>query len=198
MVDTTTWLIVGLGNPGPDYSATRHNVGQMVADALASRMGATFRTHKARAQVATGRLGTGPGGVPGPKTIVAKPSSFMNLSGGPVAALMKFFSLDVSSLIVVHDELDIPFDTLKLKRGGGDGGHNGLKSITAAIGSKDYLRVRVGISRPPGRMDAAAYVLKKFGTSERRDLPMALSDAADALEILTTEGLAKAQLKYHS
>lgn len=170
----------------------------MVLDELAARMGSTFRTHKARAQVATGRVGSGPGGVPGPKVVLAKPSSFMNVSGGPVAALAKFFSLDASNLIVVHDELDIPFDTLKLKRGGGDGGHNGLKSITAAIGSKDYLRVRVGISRPPGRMDAATYVLKKFGTAERRDLPMVLSDAADAVEMLAVDGLEKAQLKYHS
>lgn len=170
----------------------------MVVDELASRMGTSFRTHKARAQVATGRLGLGAGGVPGPKAILAKPSSFMNLSGGPVAALMKFFSLDVANLIVVHDELDIPFDSLKVKRGGGDGGHNGLKSITSQTGSKDYLRVRVGISRPPGRMDAATYVLKKFGTAEHRDLPLVLSDAADAVEMLVGDGLEKTQLKYHS
>lgn len=170
----------------------------MVVGELADRMGAAFRSHKAHARIATGRLPAGAGGVPGPKLIAAKPSSFMNLSGGPVAALLKFFSLDESALIVVHDELDIPFDSLKLKRGGGDGGHNGLKSITSAIGSKDYLRVRVGISRPPGRMDAAAYVLKKFNATERRGLPMALADAADAVELLVTDGLAKAQLKYHS
>ncbi|WGW10768.1 aminoacyl-tRNA hydrolase [Saxibacter everestensis] len=192
-----SWLIVGLGNPGPDYSATRHNVGQMVLDELSRRIGAGFRSHKARAQVAEGRLGVGPGGVPGPKVILAKPSTFMNVSGGPVAALAKFFSKDPAQLIVVHDELDIPFDQIKLKTGGGDGGHNGLKDITNALGTKDYLRVRVGIGRPPGRMDAATYVLKPFSGTERTELPMLLVDAADAVELLVSDGLVAAQQKFH-
>lgn len=147
---TGTTLIVGLGNPGSEYERTRHNVGQMVADELASRMGVGFTRHRAGAVVATGRLGIG-----GPRVVLAKSTGYMNVSGRPVSALASFYGIGPEDLVVVHDELDIPFDTLRLKRGGGEGGHNGLKSITASLGTKDYARVRVGIGRPPGRMDVA-------------------------------------------
>lgn len=185
-------LIVGLGNPGPTYAGTRHNVGQMVADVVAGRMGEKFRSHKAGADVAEGRISIG-----GPRLIVAKLHSYMNISGKPTAALLRFFGLDIDSLIVVHDELDIPFGTLRVKRGGGEGGHNGLKSITAAIGSKEYLRVRFGIGRPPGRMDPADYVLRDFPSAERAELGVCLEEAADAALMLVTDGLVATQNAVH-
>lgn len=185
-------LIVGLGNPGPTYAGNRHNVGHMVAGVLADRMGERFRSHKAGADVAEGRMGLG-----GPRLIVATLHCYMNVSGGPTAALLRFFGLDAESLIVVHDELDIPFGTLRVKRGGGEGGHNGLKSISAALGTKDYLRVRVGIGRPPGRMDPADYVLKDFPAAERAELGVNLEEAADAVLMLVTEGLTATQNTLH-
>ena len=160
MASTDPWLIVGLGNPGPTYAGNRHNVGAMVVDELAARASASLRSHKARAVAAEIRLGVLPGGAPGPKAVVATPLSYMNESGGPVAGLMSFFKIPVERLIVVHDELDIPFASVRLKRGGGEGGHNGLRSISKSVGTRDYLRVRVGIGRPPGRMDPAAFVLQ--------------------------------------
>ena len=194
-----TWLVVGLGNPGARYAGNRHNVGAMVVDELASRHGgARLKAHKARASVAEVRLGVLPGGAPGPKAVLAVPSSYMNESGGPVKALMKFFSVDVDRLLVIHDELDIPAGDVRLKKGGGEGGHNGLRSISSALGTKDYLRVRVGIGRPPGRMDAAEFVLRDFGTTERKELPFLVGDAADAAEMVVTEGLMAAQQKFHS
>jgi peptidyl-tRNA hydrolase, PTH1 family len=185
-------LIVGLGNPGPTYAGNRHNVGHMVADVLADRMRERFRSHKAGAEVAEGRLALG-----GPRLIVAKLHCYMNVSGGPTAALLRFFGLDADALIVVHDELDIPFGTLRVKRGGGEGGHNGLKSITAALGTKDYLRVRVGIGRPPGRMDPADYVLRDFPSAERAELGVCLEEAADAALMLIDDGLNATQNKLH-
>jgi peptidyl-tRNA hydrolase, PTH1 family len=196
--DDGTWLIVGLGNPGPRYAGNRHNVGAMVADELVARSSTTLTTHKARAMAATIRIGTLPGGAPGPAAVVAVPSSYMNESGGPVKALMRFFSVDAQRLLVIHDELDIPAGDVRLKHGGGEGGHNGLRSITSAIGTKDYLRVRVGIGRPPGRMDAADYVLRDFSGTERKELPLLLGDAADAVEMVVTQGLVAAQQKFHS
>jgi PTH1 family peptidyl-tRNA hydrolase len=160
---------------------------------LARRASASFKNHKANAAVAEGR--TTPGG---PRLVLAKPNTFMNLSGGPVAALAKFYKIEPSHLIVLHDELDIPFDSLKLKTGGGHGGHNGVRDIAAAIGSPDFLRVRIGIGRPPGRQPAADFVLKDFSGTERSVLPNLVSDAADAVELLTTDGLIAAQLKYHT
>jgi len=192
-VSDNTWLVVGLGNPGAQYAANRHNVGQMVADELASRIGATFRSHKTPSRVAEGFLGPGR-----PKLVLAKPNSYMNTSGGPVSALLKFYSLGAERLIVVHDELDIPFDTVRLKRGGGHGGHNGLRDIQKAAGSPDFTRVRVGIGRPPGRMDAADYVLRDFAGSEREALPNLLADAADAVEAVVEHGLVAAQQRFHS
>jgi PTH1 family peptidyl-tRNA hydrolase len=196
--DDGTWLVVGLGNPGPKYAGNRHNVGAMVVDELASRAGAKLTAHKARASAATVRIGTLPGGAPGPAAVVAVPSSYMNESGGPVKALMKFFSVEVDRLLVIHDELDIPAGDVRLKKGGGEGGHNGLRSISSALGTKDYLRVRVGIGRPPGRMDAADFVLRDFGTTERKELPFLVGAAADAAEMVVTEGLVAAQQRFHS
>jgi PTH1 family peptidyl-tRNA hydrolase len=194
-----TWLVVGLGNPGPRYAGNRHNVGAMVVDELASRHGsARLRTHKSRASIAEVRLGVLPGGAPGPKAVLAVPSSYMNESGGPVKALMQFFSIDAEQLVVVHDELDIPSGEVRLKKGGGEGGHNGLRSISSSLGTKDYLRVRVGIGRPPGRMEPADYVLRDFSLSERKDLPFLIGDAADATEQLVAEGLLATQQRWHS
>jgi PTH1 family peptidyl-tRNA hydrolase len=192
------WLVVGLGNPGPEYAGNRHNVGAMVLDVLGSRVGGSFKRHKARAAVLEGRLGVLPGGAPGPRVVLAKPASYMNESGGPVAGLATFFSASPSRVIVVHDELDIPYGDLRLKLGGGEGGHNGLRSITRSLGTKDYLRVRVGIGRPPGRMDAADYVLRDFAAAERPELGVLLHEAADAVERLVHRGLLEAQQWVHS
>lgn len=189
---SNTWLVVGLGNPGPDYSRNRHNVGQMVVDELARRMGAGFKTHKARALVAEGRLGIG-----GPKLVLAKPATYMNLSGGPTAALARFFDIDAGHVVAIHDEIDIPFDTIKLKIGGGEGGHNGLRDISKTLGTKDYYRVRVGVGRPTGRSDAASHVLKDFSGQEAKELPFLIDEAADAAELLITAGLLDAQQKFH-
>ncbi len=187
-----TWLVVGLGNPGPGYSRNRHNIGYMVVEELASRLGATFKTHKAKALVATGRLSAG-----GHKLILAKPTVFMNLNGGPTAALAKFYNLPAANVIAVHDEIDIPFDTVKLKLGGGEGGHNGLRDISRTLGTKDYYRVRAGVGRPPGRADAASHVLRDFSTAENKELPFLIDNAADAVELLVSDGLAAAQDKFH-
>jgi PTH1 family peptidyl-tRNA hydrolase len=192
-MDNNQWLVVGLGNPGPGYAGNRHNVGQMALAELADRASAPFRTHRTNSSVAEGR--TAPGG---PRFILAKPTSFMNLSGGPVAALLRFYKLEPDRLIVVHDELDIPFDTLKLKNGGGHGGHNGIRDIAAALGTGDFTRVRIGVGRPPGRQSAADYVLKDFSGEERKVLPNLLADAADAVELVATEGLSAAQLRFHT
>src|SRR5919112_2054467 len=189
---TDTWLIVGLGNPGAQYQGDRHNVGQMVLDELAGRVGAGFKTHKARAQVVEGRLGIG-----GPRVVLAKPMSYMNVSGGPVSALANFYGIDPDHVVAVHDEIDIPFNTVKLKIGGGKGGHNGLRDISKALGTKDYYRVRVGVGRPPGRMDTADFVLRDFGTAELKELPFLLDEAADAVELLVRDGLLQAQQKFH-
>lgn len=195
---TGPWLVVGLGNPGPRYAGNRHNVGQMVLDAVARRAVGSFTTHKARAAVLDTRLGVRAGGVPGPRVVLAKPSSYMNVSGGPVAALCAFYGVTPDRLLVVHDELDLPSDTLRLKRGGGEGGHNGLRSLSTALGTRDYLRLRVGVGRPPGRMDAADFVLRDFSAAEREGLAVTLEEAADAVEDVVAVGLEKAQLRLHS
>ncbi|MEK8072673.1 aminoacyl-tRNA hydrolase [Rhodococcoides navarretei] len=184
-------LIVGLGNPGPQYEKTRHNVGFMVADALAGRVGSTFSSHKkSNSDIVQARLGTR-------SVIIAKPRTFMNLSGQPVAALARFFSVDPANVVVVHDELDIDFGSLRLKLGGGEGGHNGLRSISQHLSTKDYLRVRVGVGRPPGRMDPASFVLKPFSAAERKDLGVVVEEAADAAELLLSAGLEAAQNRVH-
>lgn len=199
-----SWLVVGLGNPGPQYAGNRHNVGQMVLDELARRAQASFGSKggvlSRRPQAATAevRIGTLPGGAPGPRAVLAKPATYMNTSGGPVAALARYYDVPPERVIMVHDELDIPFGEIKLKIGGGEGGHNGLRDTTKALGTKDYLRVRVGIGRPPGRMDAADFVLRDFAKPELKELPLLLDDAADAVELLVTEGLERAQLRFHT
>ncbi|WNI15857.1 aminoacyl-tRNA hydrolase [Actinacidiphila sp. ITFR-21] len=197
MTDSTEpWLVVGLGNPGPEYAGNRHNIGFMVADLLAERIGGKFkRAQKAQAQVVEGRIG--PAGPAGRRVVLAKPMSFMNLSGGPVTALKEFYKVPTERIIAVHDELDIDFPTLRLKLGGGDNGHNGLKSMTKSLGA-DYLRVRAGIGRPPGRMEVAAFVLKDFSSAERKELDWFVDRAADAVEALVAEGLQRAQSTYNS
>ncbi|MEU6660700.1 aminoacyl-tRNA hydrolase [Streptomyces sp. NPDC046821] len=193
---TAPWLIVGLGNPGPEYAMNRHNVGFMVADLLAERIGGKFkRAGKAQAQVLEGRIGS-----PGPqnrRVIVAKPMSFMNVSGGPVTGLRDFYKVPVANIVAIHDELDIDYGTMRLKLGGGDNGHNGLKSITKSMGP-DYHRVRFGIGRPPGRMQVADFVLKDFSSTERKELDYLVDRAADSVECLVTEGLERAQSAYNS
>ncbi|MER5348725.1 aminoacyl-tRNA hydrolase [Kitasatospora sp. NPDC002551] len=184
------WLVVGLGNPGEQYARNRHNIGFMVVDLLARRMGAKFKAHKSRAQVAEGRLA-------GRRVVLAKPMSFMNLSGGPVTALRDFYKVPVSALVAVHDELDIDYAALRLKLGGGDNGHNGLKSVTKSLGP-DYHRVRCGIGRPPGRMEVADFVLKDFSATERKDLEWFVDRSADAVEALLSEGLERAQSSYNT
>jgi PTH1 family peptidyl-tRNA hydrolase len=184
------WLVVGLGNPGPSYAGNRHNVGFMVADLLADRAGGRFKAHKGRADTIEGRLA-------GERVVLAKPKSYMNVSGGPVASLRDFFKVPVERIIVVHDELDIPWATLRLKRGGGDNGHNGLRSLTTSLGNRDYLRVRFGVGRPPGRQDPADFVLKDFSAAERKELPFHIDRAADAVEALLTGTLEAAQNTFH-
>jgi PTH1 family peptidyl-tRNA hydrolase len=189
----STWLIVGLGNPGPRYAATRHNIGQMVVDELAERRGERFREHKAGARVVETWLRPG-----GDKIVLAKLNSFMNVSGTPVAALARFYSVEPDHVVVIHDELDIPFDSIRLKIGGGHGGHNGVRDIARALGTPEFPRVRAGIGRPPGRQDPADWVLGAFGSVEQKTLPIFLSDVADATEQLLDEGLLAAQQKHHA
>ena len=184
------FLVVGLGNPGPSYAGNRHNAGFMVADLLAERIGAKFKAHKGRADLVEGRLA-------GQRVILAKPKCYMNTSGGPVASLRDFFKVPVERIIVVHDELDLPWASLRLKRGGGDNGHNGLKSLTKSLGSREYLRVRFGVGRPPGRQDPADFVLKDFSAAERKELPFHIDRAADAVEALLTAPLEVAQNTFH-
>jgi peptidyl-tRNA hydrolase, PTH1 family len=185
------WLIVGLGNPGPTYAGNRHNVGFMVLDVLASRAGGRFKAHRSNAEIVEGRLAGG-------RVVLAKPRTYMNESGGPVAGLKSFFHVPLDRLVVVHDELDIDFGALRVKDGGGDNGHNGLRSIKKSLGTRDYLRVRIGIGRPPGRMDPAAFVLRDFSATERTALGAELERAADAVESVLDHGLAATQNRYHS
>ncbi len=190
------WLIVGLGNPGPKYAGNRHNVGFMVVDLLAKRTGVKFGRHrKAVAEVAETRLGYG---ADAPHLVLAKPLTYMNLSGGPVTALGNFYKVPVSQIVAVHDELDIPYGQLRLKVSGGEGGHNGLRSMSSSLSTKDYVRLRFGIGRPPGRQDPADYVLSDFSAVERKELEFLVDRAADAVEAVVVKGLAPAQQIYHT
>jgi PTH1 family peptidyl-tRNA hydrolase len=190
------WLVMGLGNPGPEYAGNRHNLGFMVVDLLAARVGARFSRHrKAVAEVAEGRLGVGERS---PRLVLAKPMTYMNLSGGPAAALAQFYKIPVDRTIAVHDELDIPYGALRLKVGGGEGGHNGLRSMAKSLGSKDFFRVRVGIGRPPGRQDPADFVLRDFTATERKELELIVDRAADAVEAIIVHGLEPAQNVFHA
>ncbi|WP_416901192.1 aminoacyl-tRNA hydrolase [Micromonospora echinospora] len=187
------WLVVGLGNPGREYAGHRHNVGFMVADLLAGRVSGKFGRHRrAVAEVAEGRLGFG-----GPRLVLAKPLTYMNLSGGPVAALTQFYKIPPGQVVAVHDELDIGYGQLRVKCGGGEGGHNGLRSMTKSLGTKDYVRVRFGIGRPPGRQDPADYVLSDFSGVERKELEFLVDRAADAVESVITRGVEWTQNAYH-
>jgi len=185
-------LVVGLGNPGPQYAKTRHNLGFMVADLLAARIGAQFRVHKrSGAEVVTGRLGHRP-------VVLAKPRTYMNESGRQVGPLANFYSVVPGDVIVIHDELDIDFGRIRLKLGGGEGGHNGLRSVANALGTKNFQRVRIGVGRPPGRKDPAAFVLETFSSTERTEIPTICEQAADATEILIELGLEPAQNQIHA
>jgi peptidyl-tRNA hydrolase, PTH1 family len=187
------FLIVGLGNPGPGYAGNRHNVGAMVLDELAARAGIRLSPGKG----ARSRALAGEGRLAGRRVVLARPLTYMNESGGPVRGLLDYHDLPAEDLVVIHDELDIPFSAVRLKRGGGEGGHNGLRSITRSAGTKDYLRVRVGIGRPPGRQDAADFVLKDFSATERKELDLLIAEAADAAEALLVRGLEAAQNEVH-
>jgi PTH1 family peptidyl-tRNA hydrolase len=193
-MENAPWLVAGLGNPGPEYAKNRHNVGFMIADLLASRIGARFGRHRrAVAEVAEGRLGVG-----GPRVVLVKPLTYMNLSGGPVAGLAQFYKVPVEQIMALHDELDVPWSQLRLKVGGGEGGHNGLRSMSKSLGSKEYLRVRFGIGRPPGRQDPADYVLQDFSAVERKELDFFVDRAVDAVEMVIERGLEPAQNLYHT
>ncbi|RBY89604.1 aminoacyl-tRNA hydrolase [Blastococcus sp. TF02A-30] len=187
------FLIAGLGNPGPGYAGNRHNVGAMVLDELAARAGLKLTAGKG----ARARALSGEGRLAGRRVVLARPLTYMNESGGPVRGLLDYHKLPATDLVVLHDELDIDFGVVRLKRGGGEGGHNGLRSITRSTGTKDYLRVRVGIGRPPGRQDPADFVLKDFSATERKELDLLIAEAADATEELLTRGLEAAQNVVH-
>jgi peptidyl-tRNA hydrolase, PTH1 family len=184
-------LVVGLGNPGPRYAGNRHNVGFLVVDELAARVGGKFKAHKGGAEVLECRLA-------GRRVALAKPRSFMNVSGGPVVATTRFYKVAPGNIVVVHDELDLPFGTVRLKLGGGENGHNGLRSISKSLGTRDYLRVRFGIGRPPGRMDPADFVLRDFSATERKELAFSVDHSADAVEALVGKGLEAAQNLFHT
>ena len=199
--DATTaaepWVVLGLGNPGPAYAGHRHNVGYLVADELVRRLGTPFKAHRAsRSEVAEGRLGMP--GTPGPRLVVVRPRCYMNEVGGPTKAVLRFYGVTPQRLVAIHDELDIPFDTMRVKLGGGDNGHNGLRSIRGSLGTGDFYRVRVGIGRPPGRQDPADFVLSNYSSTERKELPFQVDRAADAVETLVTLGLAEAQQRFNS
>jgi PTH1 family peptidyl-tRNA hydrolase len=191
------WLVVGLGNPGPSYAGHRHNVGYLVADELAERMGAHFRAHKSgRADVVEGRFAEP--GTDSPRVVLVRPRTYMNESGGAVAQLAKFYKVPAERLLAVHDELDLPFDTMRVKLGGGDNGHNGLRSLRASLGTGDFYRVRIGIGRPPGRQEVPDFVLSNYSSAERKLVPLQVTTAADAVESLVGDGLAATQARFNS
>ena len=194
-MSSSPWIVVGLGNPGEQYAATRHNVGQMVIDELAKRHNVKLSSHKSRTDIAAYKLGVG---VDAFSVILAKSKSYMNESGGPIKALANFYSVEPKQIIVLHDELDIPFAAIRSKIAGGDNGHNGLKSLTSAFDSPEYFRVRLGIGRPMGQQDPADFVLKQFSKEEKKDLPEFLDRGADVVESLIENGLDLTQSKFNS
>ncbi|KQW48849.1 peptidyl-tRNA hydrolase [Nocardioides sp. Root1257] len=199
MTDSTTpvWLVVGLGNPGPTYAGHRHNIGYLVVEELATRMGSPFRAHKSgRADVVEGRLGAP--GADAPRVVLMKARGYMNELGGAVKQLAGFYKVPPERIVAIHDELDIAFDTMRVKLGGGDNGHNGLRSMRSSLGTGDFHRVRVGIGRPPGRQDVADFVLSNYSSAEKKILPFQVDTAADAVEVLIAEGLERTQQKFNS
>ncbi len=195
--ETDMWLVVGLGNPGDKYAGHRHNVGYLVVEELAQRLGSPFRGHKTgRADVVEGRIGAP--GTDAPRVVLARPRSYMNEIGGPVKALASFYKVPYERIVAVHDELDIPFDTMRVKLGGGDNGHNGLKSMRSSLGTGDFHRVRIGVGRPPGRQEVADFLLSDYSAKERKEVPLQVVLAADAVETLLTEGLERTQQKFNS
>jgi PTH1 family peptidyl-tRNA hydrolase len=190
-----TWLVVGLGNPGDQYAATRHNVGQMVIDQLAKRHSVKLASHKSRTHIAAYKLGVG---IDAHQIILAKSHSYMNETGGPIKALANFYSVEPVNIIVLHDELDIGYSVIRTKLGGGDNGHNGLKSMTSAFNTPDYYRVRLGIGRPMGQQDPADFVLKQFSKEEKKDLDEFIERGADVVEFLIEKGLELTQGKFNS
>jgi peptidyl-tRNA hydrolase, PTH1 family len=193
----TSWLVVGLGNPGPAFASHRHNIGYRVADELARRMGVRFRAARGmRAEVADGRIG--PAGADRPRLLVAKSRTFMNESGWAVRRLLTYYKLQPSNMIVVHDELDIDPGQLRVKFGGGDNGHNGLKSIRTSLGTGDFYRVRIGVGRPHGRQDPADFLLSDIPANAREDIEVEIGRAADAVESLVGVGLNKTQNAFNT
>ena len=190
-----TWLVAGLGNPGDQYAATRHNVGQMVIDQLVKRHSVKLASHKSRTHIAAYKLGVG---IDAHQIILAKSTSYMNETGGPIKALANFYSIEPSNIIVLHDELDIGYAVIRSKLGGGDNGHNGLKSMTSAFDTPDYYRVRLGIGRPMGQQDPADFVLKQFSKEEKKDLDEFIERGADVVESLIEKGLVFTQGKFNS
>ena len=187
------WLVVGLGNPGSRYALTPHNVGYLVVDELAERMGGALRAHKSgRADVLEGRLEIG-----GPRIVLGRARSYMNESGGPVKSLLSFYKVPLERLVVVHDEIDLPLGTLRVKLGGGDNGHNGLRSVRAALGSGDFHRVRVGVGRPPAKQSPADYVLSRFTSQQKPAFSLLSARSADAIVSLTYRGLDKTQAEFN-
>lgn len=189
------WIVVGLGNPGQEYLKTRHNIGAMAVDALAKKFNSSFSLHKRVNSVAEFRIQNQDLQA---QLLLAKPLSYMNNLGGPVKSLRDFYSVENSKIIALHDELDIDFATMRIKFGGGENGHNGLKSMTGSLGSPDYFRIRLGIGRPQGSCDPADFVLKTFNSEERKELDFFLSKVCDAIELLILEGLEKAQSAFNS
>ena len=183
------WLVIGLGNPGPDYEKTRHNIGHLVVDSLSG--GQKFTAHKSRMDISEVKCGN-------EILVLAKSRGFMNETGGPAKALIDFYKIPIEKTIVIHDELDLPFKNLRLKLGGGDNGHNGLKSLTSSLSTADYYRIRMGIGRPMGEQDPADFVLKPFSKEERKDMLEFVQSGADSVEALVLNGLDKAQTAFNS
>jgi PTH1 family peptidyl-tRNA hydrolase len=195
-VTSGVWMVVGLGNPGREYDHNRHNIGFHIADLLAARIGARFSRHRrAVAEVAEGRLGVG---ADAPRVVLVKPVTYMNLSGGPVAGLRQFYKIATAQILALHDELDLPFGQVRAKFGGGEGGHNGLRSMSQSLGTKDYARTRFGIGRPPGRQDPADFVLSDFPPVQRKELDFLVDRAADIAEAIMIRGLEWTQNAYHA
>jgi peptidyl-tRNA hydrolase, PTH1 family len=191
------WLVVGLGNPGPSFVAHRHTIGFHVADELARRLGVRFSAPRGlRAQVAEGRLG--PPGTDGSRLLLMKSRTYMNETGGAVARVLGYFKIPIERMVVVHDELDIDPGQLRVKFGGGDNGHNGLRSIRKSLGTGDFYRVRIGVGRPPGRQDPADFLLSDFPAGSRDAVAVEIDRAADAVESLLTVGLERTQNVFNS